>query len=168
MKTLLTRLFVTNWKTTAAGVLLLFFGVAFWQGKLTAGEMISVLTVLGGAIGILSKDGARTETTVAREDVPPLEPPAGTAVLLVLLLSIGALACTDQRTAQLTRQQQQLDSLRADNRALQAWIANNDTIHRARLAGHQAQRDYETIRRTPAAGLSDDSLAGFLANPYGR
>ncbi|KUG07816.1 hypothetical protein [Solirubrum puertoriconensis] len=64
MKTLLTRLFVTNWKTTAAGVLLLFFGVAFWQGKLTAGEMFSVLTVLAGCIGILSKDGARTETTV--------------------------------------------------------------------------------------------------------
>lgn len=74
---MLKRLFETNWKTSLAGLLLLGCGAAFWAGKMTASELLSAITILGGGIGLLSKDGVRMDTPVAREDVPgPDEPNA--------------------------------------------------------------------------------------------
>lgn len=61
MKKIFTRIFVDNWKTTAAGVLLLFCAAGFWMGKLTFEQLLVAITTLGGAIGILSKDGTTSK-----------------------------------------------------------------------------------------------------------
>ena len=74
MKELLQRIFVTNWKTTAAGLLVLVALGGRLAGKLDREDMSYLIGVAVSAGLLAAKDGVRSETPVAREDVPPANP----------------------------------------------------------------------------------------------
>lgn len=70
MKTFLKRILNTNWKTSLCAVLVLVALVGRWMGKLDREDMSYLIGVAVSAGLFLSKDGVRTDTVVAREDVP--------------------------------------------------------------------------------------------------
>lgn len=70
MKTLFTRLFITNWKTTGAGLLVVIALAGRWTGKLEKDEAQYLIGVAVAAGLFAAKDGVREDTVVAPEDVP--------------------------------------------------------------------------------------------------
>lgn len=74
MKALLYRTFVTNWKTTAGGLLCLLAVGLFLARLIQFTEMIALLGTGAGWAGLAAKDGTRTDTPVAREDLPTHDP----------------------------------------------------------------------------------------------
>jgi hypothetical protein len=73
---MLKRIFITNWKTTACGALLLLIWVTFLAGKLSETAFLTLVAPVIATAMALSKDGVREETKVAREDVPTDTPPS--------------------------------------------------------------------------------------------
>lgn len=76
MKTLFRRIFITNWKTSAAALLVLV-GIGGRVAKVLDKDEMQYLIGVAVAGGLFAaKDGIREETRVAREDVPSSDNPA--------------------------------------------------------------------------------------------
>ncbi|RTQ52301.1 hypothetical protein EJV47_04570 [Hymenobacter gummosus] len=69
MQQLLKRVFVTNWKTTAGGLLCLVSVLLFVLGRLDFEKLVVLLGIGAGWAGLSAKDGIREDVPVAREDV---------------------------------------------------------------------------------------------------
>ena len=69
MKTLLERIFITNWKTSLCGGLLVFALVGRYTGKLDSADFQYTVGICVAAGLFAAKDGVREDKVVAREDI---------------------------------------------------------------------------------------------------